>query len=439
MEASIQLVEKPKFIKRYFSVIKLGIFSFLVFYSILNCNNYNLLSVIHEDSENANASSDSQLVNAIDVKLETSDFSLAAGESKKIKLTMLPLNASRKTVSWESSDKSIASVDALGIVKANSPGEVKIKVTAMESLHDQSLSLKVFSYKAGLVYFNMLDGAPLASTFPTGENDLSGDSSINTAYTLGETEVTNELAKEILSWALENGKLAGVIVNSSSINYRGQELIDLDAAFSHLSFTNGTFNVNPGFEKFPVTAISWYGAILLCNWLSEMIDGSDNELVYSGIVLSWVDSDVVSDNNKKGFRFLTHHEWEAAARYIGNANPGYGLERPAASGVYWTPGNFASGATASIVNVTESNLVAWYLTNSSNTVKAVATRQPNGLGVYDMSGNCSEWIFTEIAANSRMLLGGSVWNDTAIQIGSHASLNPNAISDSYSFRLARNK
>lgn len=35
--------------------------------------------------------------------------------------------------------------------------------------------------------------------------------------------------------------------------------------------------------------------------------------------------------------------------------------------------------------------VAWYLTNSENTTHAVKGKQPNELGLYDMSGNVSEW------------------------------------------------
>ena len=35
--------------------------------------------------------------------------------------------------------------------------------------------------------------------------------------------------------------------------------------------------------------------------------------------------------------------------------------------------------------------LAWYLKNSNGQTQRVGTRQPNGLGLFDMSGNVYEW------------------------------------------------
>jgi formylglycine-generating enzyme required for sulfatase activity len=68
----------------------------------------------------------------------------------------------------------------------------------------------------------------------------------------------------------------------------------------------------------------------------------------------------------KNFRLPTEAEWEYAARG-GNRSRGYKY----------------SGSN----HIEE---VAWYGNNSSNTTHAVATKAPNELGIYDMSGNVWE-------------------------------------------------
>ncbi len=68
------------------------------------------------------------------------------------------------------------------------------------------------------------------------------------------------------------------------------------------------------------------------------------------------------------FRLLTEAEWEFAARG-GNKSQGY---------------KYAGGNTI--------GTVAWYISNASNTTHPVATKAPNELGLYDMSGNVDEWV-----------------------------------------------
>ena len=69
----------------------------------------------------------------------------------------------------------------------------------------------------------------------------------------------------------------------------------------------------------------------------------------------------------KNFRLLTEAEWEFAARG-GNKSLGY---KYAGSDTIWN--------------------VAWYSDNAYSIPHPVATKAPNELGLYDMSGNVCEW------------------------------------------------
>ena len=87
--------------------------------------------------------------------------------------------------------------------------------------------------------------------------------------------------------------------------------------------------------------------------------------------VSWNDcQDFIRELNRltgKTFRLPTEAEWEFAARG-GNSSKGYKY----------------SGSD----NIGD---VAWYSSNSSRQTHEVATKQPNELGLYDMSGNVREW------------------------------------------------
>ena len=65
------------------------------------------------------------------------------------------------------------------------------------------------------------------------------------------------------------------------------------------------------------------------------------------------------------FRFPTEAEWEYACRSGGK------------------PEKYAGGS--------DLDQVAWYHGNSNRSSHAVATRAPNGLGLFDMNGNVHEW------------------------------------------------
>ena len=116
--------------------------------------------------------------------------------------------------------------------------------------------------------------------------------------------------------------------------------------------------------------------------------------------VSWTDCNTfitkLNQATGKNFRLPTEAEWEYAAR----------------------GGNKSQGYTYSGSNTLDD--VAWYKDNSSSKTHPVAQKQPNELGVYDMSGNVWEWTSDKYSDNyssartssNRVNRGGS-WNGSA--------------------------
>ena len=129
----------------------------------------------------------------------------------------------------------------------------------------------------------------------------------------------------------------------------------------------------------PVNYVNWYAAIAYCNKLSlkenltpcySVRGVTDWEnLDYSSIP---TDSDtnwdeLTYDKEADGYRLPTEAEWEWLAR--GGENYTY--------------------AGSNTVDD-----VAWYTTNTNDTgSREVKTKQANGYGLYDMSGNVYEWCY----------------------------------------------
>ena len=107
-------------------------------------------------------------------------------------------------------------------------------------------------------------------------------------------------------------------------------------------------------------------------------------------------SQIVADWNADGFRLPTEGEWQYAASWRGEANGdgGQDAEPREFSGRLWTPPTWASGAAADHRDTEATGAVAWYMENSDkhdDATQPVGTREPNQLGLYDMSGNTWEW------------------------------------------------
>lgn len=178
----------------------------------------------------------------------------------------------------------------------------------------------------------------------------------------------------------------------------------------------------------PVINLTWYDTIKFLNWLSEKENLSpaydfDGDLIDS-------EGNKTRDITKViGYRLPTEIEWEFAGK----------------GGVRSRPTLF-SGSD-------DIGAVSWFSENSMGKTHEVATKMPNELGIYDMSGNVWEWINDNSGIYSgierinsvgpkngslKILRGGSfnsIVSDT--QLTFRDEFPPNNKDIYYGFRVAR--
>lgn len=92
------------------------------------------ITVAAQDGSGVKATCKIQVVRLVTkVKLNRYSMTIVAGRKATLKATITPSNATYKTVTWTSSDETIATVDSRGVVYALQPGIVYITASAKDS------------------------------------------------------------------------------------------------------------------------------------------------------------------------------------------------------------------------------------------------------------------------------------------------------------------
>ncbi len=259
------------------------------------------------------------------------------------------------------------------------------------------------------------------------------------SFYMNRYETTYSLWYKVRKWATANGYTFKNPGQEGSMGARGRAPSDY-------------------YSNQPVTAVSWYDAIVWCNALSEM-EGRKPCYSYDGDVLR--DSSdtaqcdlAVCDWDANGYRLPSESEWEYAARKTKS-----GLQR----------GNLVSGQVNENGESDESipgGELAWYCDNadSSHVVGIAGTPfakentpepgsgNPNGAGLFDMSGNVLEWCwdwfddyrdvkknelyYGPLFASERVMRGGSYSPYSMfIFAGDRYSFDPNEFYEYQGFRF----
>lgn len=206
-----------------------------------------------------------------------------------------------------------------------------------------------------------------------------------------------------------------VMVNKENVTAKGVtfKMIAVEGGTFQMGSEDGFFdNVKPVHQ---VTLSSFFiGETEVTQELWQAVMGSNPSRFKGGKLpveqVSWNDCQTfitkLNQLTGKTFRLPTEAEWEYAARG-GNKSKGY---------------TYSGSNTAGDV--------AWCWENSDGTTHEVATKAPNELGIYDMTGNVWEWCQdwyglyssdsqtnpTGPSSGSRRVDRGDAWNSSAAAI-----------------------
>ncbi len=260
---------------------------------------------------------------------------------------------------------------------------------------------------------------PIGGLYAQSERDIAETVEAVGGFYIAETEVTFALWYAVRSWAQQNG----YDITTGLEGSKGKP---------HAPPTEAS--------QEPVTCVNWRNAVIWCNALSEMegkepiYRSPDGDILRNREDHQAIDAAVQINGN--GYRLPTQAEWHLAARYIDGNN--------------WTPCDHVSGSEVPVKDIDETGAMALCEASAAYAVywggpglggatktEPVKSRKPNALGIYDMSGNITEWTFTAYGEH-RIHAGGEYRSDGwMIQLGIYHVMDPSCADERNGFRIVK--
>ena len=381
--------------------------------------------------------------NVTAVSLEWKTVRLRVGDDITLTPSIFPSNAEDPHVTWDSDNSDVASVTTDGVVTAHAAGIAEIIVTTRDGGHTASCTVFVgdaptnvtlntttlilpISEKKGILVAIFAPSNAVANVTWSSDN-----TAVATVSSTGEVSAITAGMANITAKTVDDEITATCVVTVLPL-----EMVFVQGGTFTMGSSSGSSDERPTHQvtlssysigKYPVTQAQWVALMGSNPSHFRKVDDYPVESV------SWDDAyefirrlNALTDLN---FRLPTEAEWEYAARG-GNQSEGF---------IY-------SGSN----NIDE---VAWYYNiNSALSTAPVGTKAPNELGIYDMSGNVTEWCndwYGAYNANAktnptgtaggahRILRGGSWTGSNNLCRVSYRTFNlPIARNNWYGFRLA---